>query len=230
MPTAPPPRSSAPTATSSPARLGHEGPGMKARQQFLGRRIPGETWLHRAPAWVKLAAVAALSVLVLATRDALVNAVLIVLIVAVALTARIPLRALAAPVLRIGLIVVAVVAVHLWLTDWVNGLRIASTIVVCVLAAALLMLTTTVGELVAVFEVLASPLRPIGLRPATVGLAAGLVVRSLPVLADLARVAGDSARARSLERSLRARTVPLVLGTVKYAQDTGRALEARGLD
>lgn len=203
---------------------------MKARQQFLGRRIPGETWLHRAPAWVKLAAVAALSVLVLATRDALVNAVLIVLVVAVALTARIPLRALAAPVLRIGLIVVAVVAVHLWLTDWVNGLRIASTIVVCVLAAALLMLTTTVGELVAVFEVLASPLRPVGLRPATVGLAAGLVVRSLPVLADLARVAGDSARARGLERSLRARTVPLVLGTVKYAQDTGRALEARGLD
>ena len=32
-----------------------------------------------------------------------------------------------------------------------------------------------------------------------------------------------------LEASLTARTVPLVLGAVKYAQDTGRALEARGL-
>ena len=202
---------------------------MKARQRFLGRRIPGDSWLHRAPAWAKLAGVATLSIIVLATRDAAANAVLIAVIVAVALTARLPLRELVAPVLRIGLIIVGVVAVHLWLTDWSNGARIASTIVVCMLAAALLMLTTTIGELVTVFEVLARPLRFIGLQPATVGLAAGLVVRSLPVLADLARVAGDSARARGLETSLAARTVPLVLGAVKYAQDTGRALEARGL-
>lgn len=202
---------------------------MRARQRFLGRRIPGDSWLHRAPAWAKLGGVAALSIVVLATRDAVVNAGLIVLIVAVALTARLPLREVIAPVLRIGLIIVGVIAVHLWLTDWLNGARIASTIVVCILAAALLMLTTTIGELVAVFEVIAWPLRFVGLQPATVGLAAGLVVRSLPVLADLARVAGDSARARGLEASVTARTVPLVLGAVKYAQDTGKALEARGL-
>ncbi|SMY12289.1 energy-coupling factor transporter transmembrane component T family protein [Brevibacterium jeotgali] len=202
---------------------------MKARQRFLGRRIPGHSWLHRSPAWTKLGGVASLSVIVLATRDAQVNAGLIVLIVAAALSARLPLRELVAPVWRIGLIIVAVVAAHLWLTDWTTGLRLSSTIVVCILAAALLMLSTTVGELIAVFEVLAWPLRFVGLRPATVGLAAGLVVRSLPVIADLARVAGDSARARGLDASLRARTIPLVLGTVKYAQDTGRALEARGL-
>src|SRR5699024_4414963 len=202
-------------ATSSPARPRREsegfrresarhgpargdargGPIVKARQRFLGRRVPGDSWLHRAPAWAKLAGVAALSIVVLATRDAAVNVVLIAVIIAVALTARLPLREVVAPVLRIGLIIVGVVAVHLWLTDWINGARIASTIVVCMLAAALLMLTTTIGELVTVFEVLARPLRFIGLQPATVGLAAGLVVRSLPVLADLARVAGDSARA-----------------------------------
>lgn len=203
---------------------------MRARQRFLGRRVPGDSWLHRSPAWTKLAGVAGLSVSVLATRDAQVNAGLIVLIVAVAVSARLPLRELASPVLRVGLIIVTVFAAHLWLTDWATGLRISSTIVVCILAAALLMLTTTVGELIAVFEILAWPLRFVGLRPATVGLAAGLVVRSLPVIADLARVAGDSARARGLDASLRARTIPLVLGTVKYAQDTGRALEARGLD
>jgi biotin transport system permease protein len=80
-----------------------------------------------------------------------------------------------------------------------------------------------------VFEVLARPLGVVGLPSESVGLAAGLVVRSLPVIADLARVSGDAARARGLEASVTARTVPLVLGAVKYAQDTGRALEARGL-
>ena len=202
---------------------------MKARQRFLGRRVPGDSWLHRTPAWAKLAGVAALSVLVLLTRDPVVNAGLIAVIVVLALTARLPLRELLAPVLRIWLIVAGVLVVHLWLTDWLTGARIASTIVACVLAAALLMLTTTIGELIAVFEILARPLALVGLPVESVGLAAGLVVRSLPVIADLARVSGDAARARGLEASPAARTVPLVLGAVKYAQDTGRALEARGL-
>jgi biotin transport system permease protein len=191
--------------------------------------VPGDSWLHRTPAWTKLAGVAALSVLVLLTRDAVVNAGLLVLVAVLALSARLPLRELLAPVLRIWLIVAGVVVIHLWLTDWLTGARIASTILVCVLAAALLMLTTTVGELIAVFEVLARPLGVVGLPSESVGLAAGLVVRSLPVIADLARVSGDAARARGLEASVTARTVPLVLGAVKYAQDTGRALEARGL-
>jgi biotin transport system permease protein len=190
--------------------------------------VPGDSWLHRTPAWTKLAGVAALSVLVLLTRDAVVNAGLLVLVAVLALSARLPLRELLAPVLRIWLIVAGVVVIHLWLTDWLTGARIASTILVCVLAAALLMLTTTVGELIAVFEVLARPLGVVGLPSESVGLAAGLVVRSLPVIADLARVSGDAARARGLEASVTARTVPLVLGAVKYAQDTGRALEARG--
>lgn len=202
---------------------------MRARQEFLGRRVPGDGWLHRTPAWSKVAGVATLSILVLLTRDAIVNGVLIAVVLAVGMSGRLPLRALLAPVLRLTLLIAVVVGIHLLLTDWQNGLRIASTIAVCVLAASLLMLTTTVGELIAVFEALATPLRWVGLPPEQVGLAAGLVVRSLPVIADLARVTGDSARARGLERSLTARTVPLVLGAVTYAQDTGRALEARGL-
>lgn len=203
---------------------------MRQRQQFLGRRIPGDGWLHRLPAGWKLGGIAALSVIVLLFRDARVNAVLIAVVLLAALTARLPLQRVLAPLLRIWFIFVAVVLIHLWLTDWPNGLRIVSTIMVCILAASLLMLTTSIAQLLTVFRALASPLRYVGGSPERVGLAAALMVRSLPVLADLARVSGDSARARGLERNLRARTVPLVLGAVKYAQDTGRALEARGLD
>ena len=40
---------------------------------------------------------------------------------------------------------------------------------------------------------------------------------------------GDAARARGLERSVRARTIPVVLSAVAYARRTGDALAARGL-
>src|SRR5690606_4753086 len=142
-----------------------------------GRRVPGASWLHRTPAGPKLAGVAALSVLVLRTRDPGVNGRRIAGSGVLALTARLPPRDLLAPILRTVLIVAGGPVAPLWLTDWLAGARIASTIVACVLAAALLMLTTTIGELIAVFEVLARPLAVVGLPAESVGLAAGLVVR-----------------------------------------------------
>lgn len=203
---------------------------MRQRQQFLGRMVPDDGWMHRLrPGW-KLGGVAALSVVVLLFRDAGVNAVLLAVVLLAAVTARVPLRSALAPLLRIWFVFAAVALIHLVLTDWETGLRVASTIAVCLLAASLLMLTTSVAQLLTVFRTLAAPLRWVGADPERVGLAAALMVRSLPVVADLARVSGDSARARGLERNLRARTVPLVLGAVKHAQDTGRALEARGLE
>ena len=38
-----------------------------------------------------------------------------------------------------------------------------------------------------------------------------------------------AARARGLDSSIKARIVPAILRSVKYAQDTGRALDARGI-
>jgi biotin transport system permease protein len=202
---------------------------VKKRQQFLGRYLPGGGWLHRLPAGWKLIGVAALSLLVLVFRDPRVSTILIVAVLAIGLSARLPIREILAPVRRIWLIVVIIIGFHLIITDAWTAFRIVSTLLVCVLTAGLLMLTSTVGQLLSVFEKLAAPMRIFGVRPQRVGLTATLMVRSLPFIADLAGVAADSARARGLERSLRARTVPLVLGTVKYATDTGRALDARGL-
>ncbi|GAA4282884.1 energy-coupling factor transporter transmembrane protein EcfT [Brevibacterium daeguense] len=202
---------------------------MKKRQQFLGRYLPGSGWLHRLPTGWKLIGVAVLSLLVLVFRDPRVSTVLIAAVLAMGLSARLPIREILAPVRRIWLIVVIIIAFHVVITDAWTAYRIVSTLLVCVLAAGLLMLTSTVGQLLGVFEKLATPMRILGVRPERVGLTAALMVRSLPFIADLSGIAADSARARGLERSVRARTVPLVLGAVKYATDTGRALDARGL-
>ena len=188
---------------------------MRARQRW--RRVPGDSWLHRSPAWTKLAGVAALSVVVLATRDAQVNVGLLVLIVAVAVSARLPLRELVAPVLRIGLIIVAVFAAHLWLTDWATGLRLSSTIVVCIMAAALLDAHDDGGR--ADRGVRGPRVAAAVRRPATGNRRPGRRAGGPqpPRLSPTSRGSPwRSARARGLEGSRGAvRTIPLVLGTVK---------------
>lgn len=202
---------------------------MRRRQQFLGRYLPGNGWLHRTPAWAKFAGLAVMSLVVLIARNPWVSLAAIAVVVVIALTARIPLREVLRPVRRVWLIIAVIIAFQLLVADPWAALRIATTILACVLAAGLLMLTSTVGQLLDVFGRIAVPLRLFGIAPARVALAAALMVRSLPYIADLTAVTGDSARARGLERDLRARTLPVILGAVKYAHDTGCALDARGL-
>ena len=54
-------------------------------------------------------------------------------------------------------------------------------------------------------------------------------MRAIPGVQELARDTAEAAESRGLGRSLRARTVPLVLRTVAQAQLTGEALAARGI-
>ncbi|GAA2000848.1 energy-coupling factor transporter transmembrane protein EcfT [Brevibacterium samyangense] len=203
---------------------------MKPRATLLGRYLPIDTWLHRAPPLLKFLVLAGLSVLVLAFRDLWLNLGVCTVVLGLGFSARIPARALFSALRAVWILVLALAVFHVLVNGIEAALDVTSTILVCVLAAGLVLVTTSLTELLGVFTALARPLAVFGVRPARVGLAAVLMVRSVPRLAGLARTARDSARARGIERSVRARTVPVVLGTVVHAQQTGRALEARGLD
>ncbi|MCQ9384536.1 CbiQ family ECF transporter T component [Brevibacterium moorei] len=202
---------------------------MKRRPEFLGGYVQRRGWLHAIPTLAMLGIVFALSIVVMILRDPVVNVGLAVVVVACGLSARLPLSRLLAPLSRVWLLLVALVAVQLVFQGWYVGLQVATTLLTCLLAGGLLLLTNTIAELLAAFTVLARPLRLVGVNPERVALAAALMVRSIPYLADLFAMTGRAAAARGLEGDIRARTVPVFLRSVQYAYDTGRALDARGL-
>ncbi|MVT26605.1 energy-coupling factor transporter transmembrane protein EcfT [Nesterenkonia alkaliphila] len=203
---------------------------MPAREQVLGRRAPGNGFLHRSPAGLKVAMLALFTALVLVAREPVVSAGGVVLVLLTALAAQVPLRMLLALLRRLWLLLVVLAALQLLLNDPLTGAEVLSRILATLLAAQLLILTTAPAELVAVLRVLLAPLRVLGLEPGRVALAALVMLRSIPFLADQFRMAGRQAAARGLERNLKARTLPLLLGAVEHARDTGRALSARGID
>lgn len=202
---------------------------MRRRQQFLGVCSPRRGWLHMAPVGLKFASLTVLTLVVMLARNPFVNAGLIVALVIIGLTAKMGLGQILGPIRRMWLIFVLLVAFHVFLSDWWNAARIITVMITCVVGAQIFMLSTPLSVLLDLFNMLVKPLKFVGVRPQVPALAAAIAVRSVSYLADLADTAKDAASARGLENDIRARTVPVMLGAVKYAQDTGRALEARGI-
>lgn len=195
----------------------------------LGLYSPGSTWLHRlSPGW-KIFALAVLSVALTVWRTPVVGlsalAVAVLLLVASGARLRQTARAL---------LPVVVVAVVLGLFQWWSrglsvALAVSGTLLALVVAATVVTVTSPADRVLDTVVRVAGPLRRVGVSPEVVGLTVTLMLRSVPLLVELAWEVRDAARARGLERSPRAYLVPFVLRTVARAHRTGDALAARGI-
>ncbi len=119
---------------------------------------------------------------------------------------------------------------HLVVSGWRRAVVVVGTIVVLVLLAGLVTLTTRITALVEVVVTCAGPLRRVGVDPERLGLLLALGIRSVPVVVGLAHEVRDAQRARGLTASPRAFAVPLVVRSLRHADRLGEALVARGAD
>lgn len=203
---------------------------LRPRDQVFGLTAPGSSFLHRAPAGLKVAVLAVVLVAVIVVREPAVSLMTIMGVVVLAAAARISARLLLILLRRVWILLAAVLAAQLILNDPATALEVMTRVLAGLLAAHLMILTTPTQALLGVFRVIVAPLRLLGARPGRIVLAALVMLRAIPYLADQFHLAERQARARGLERNIRARTVPVLLAAVAYARDTGRALSARGIE
>jgi biotin transport system permease protein len=191
--------------------------------------VPGV--LHRTPAGIKLAVLAALSVLLFAVPELPVAAVALAVVVVLALAgARLTPRQLFAQLRPVWLWLVGLLVFHLIVTDLVTGAVAVLRLATLVLAAALVTTTSRVAELVAVIEWLCAPLQLIGVRPARIGLAIAMTLRFIPLIAERAERIREAQAARGATRPLFLSLVPLLVQVLQLAHTTAEALDARGAD
>jgi biotin transport system permease protein len=197
---------------------------------LLGSYLPGDSIVHRAPAGLKLA-VLAVGLLVLGiVRTPATVVVAGVLTLAVGLATRLGARVLWAQVRPVLIVAVIVGALQVWLTGPLQAAVVVGWLIVAVLAAGLVTVTTPLADILDAVVAVTRPLRLVGVDPERVALVLALAVRSVPVVAGLARDVQEARLARGAGRSVRAFAVPLVIRTVRYADRLGEALAARGVD
>lgn len=189
---------------------------------------PRRTVLHRWPAGVKLALLAAVSLLLFRLPPAgLAIAALALAGIYLALghdLARAGLRAL----LPLWPFVLVLAVWHAFGGTLALGGVLILRMMLAVAAANLVTLTTSLSEMIAVIERLLSPLRRFGLDPRAVALAMALVIRFAPLLLERQRGIAMAWRARSHRRPGWRTALPLTLSALDEADQVAEALRARG--
>ena len=204
---------------------------MNAQVSLLGLYQPGEGWLFRAGVGWKYLIMLALSIPALVlqqwplTVSSLMATVLLLFSSGIGLV-----RAL-----RIGwvmwLLLAALTAYHLVVLNPGAAVVQPGNLLLAILAARLLTLTTSTPELLSALASALRPLRFIGLKPDSIALMVALMIRSIPylIVVCVRRHRRTPRTGRGAERNPVALLVPVVLGAVAHAERTGEALAARGI-
>ncbi|GGF52101.1 ABC transporter permease [Azorhizobium oxalatiphilum] len=195
--------------------------------------LPGRSPLHRLPAGVKLAALALASIALLPAKSLplLVFGLALVLLAYAALgrraLARLTLLRPLAPVLAFMLLLQA------WAGGWtpaglMDGIAVTVRVLLMVLLADLVTLSTALEDMMAVLERLLAPLRRFGVSPRKLALAVALVIRFVPVLLAAWRGREEAWRARSTRRPSFSLLPGFLAHTLRLADQVAEALDARG--
>lgn len=196
----------------------------------LGIYRPGRSQVHRLAAGAKLAALVAAGVgSVFLDRPGQVAAALGLVALGYAV-AHLPPRVLLQQARPLLWVLLLVGAFHVFVNGWERAVVVTGVILALVLLAGLVTLTTRTSDLIDALVRALAPLRRLGVDPQRIGLLLALGIRSVFVVAHIAEEVRDAQRARGLTASPRAYAVPLIIRSLRHADELGEALVARGAD
>lgn len=191
---------------------------------------PGRSPLHRLPAGAKLIGLAVLALAVsLYPHGALSAGVVLALIPAVYALGGFGPAEWARQAWAVRWIVLFMVVTQLIFLTPLDAFVNTTRVFAVILFAALLTLTTRSTDLLDALQRGLAPLRRFGVDPWRVGLTLSLTIALVPVIADLARRVREAQRARGVRLGVRA-VVPLLVLSLRHADDVADALAARGLE
>ncbi|KNH15611.1 cobalt transporter [Arthrobacter sp. ZBG10] len=202
---------------------------MKDHGFLLVTYAPGTSLVHRTPLAVKFLLVFACGVASFVVADWRWSAVALAALAALFLLSGAGFRRLWRAVRALVPVLLVIGLFQGWQLGAPTAARIVVNILVCVVAASILTVSTPVQRLLDGVVAAVRPLQRFGADPERFALTIGIMLRSIPYIAGTFADVRDSAKARGLERNPRALVLPVFISSVAYARRTGEALAARGL-
>lgn len=196
----------------------------------LSDYVPGNSFIHRLPSGIKILFLALVGTLLF------VFPLLAIVLSTLAVVAVFyPLAGIGPRIMLLQLkpllwVLVLLFAVQWWMVDWLSGVLVVARLSALLLLAALVTLTTRTTDMIDALESGLSWLRFLRINPAKVSLALSLALRFIPVLAAITAEVREAQKARGLDRSVIAVAIPVIVRTLKMADDIAAALEARAYD
>lgn len=195
---------------------------------MLGLYRPRDTPLHHAPAWFKVIALISLSVITVMVSDPVTSVGIMCACVLLLISTEPPAKATLYAMLTTLIIAGLSASLHVWRGDWARATDIAADLIGIVALALAVTCSTSMEAMLDFVSRAARPIRFL-LPPETLGLMFALMLRAIPEVARLYLESRMAARARGLDRSIRAVVFPTTTRTVGFSLQLGQALHARGI-
>ncbi|GAA3406457.1 energy-coupling factor transporter transmembrane component T family protein [Pseudarthrobacter polychromogenes] len=202
---------------------------MRGHGFLLANYVPGQSFIHRAPLWLKFLLVFGCGLASFIVVDWRVSLAVLAGLCCLFLLTGAGLKKLWAAIRPLAAVLAVIGVFQWWMLGAPTAARIILNILVCVVAASLLTATTPVQRLLDGVVRAAGPFKRFGADPERFALTIAIMLRSIPYIAGTFADVRDSARARGLERNPRALILPVFITSVAFARQTGEALAARGL-
>ena len=191
----------------------------------------GNSWLHRIPAGRKLLA---LTLLLLAIsiwgRGAIALGAGAVLCQLAFLAAGFGIAGFARQIWAMRWLLLVMLVPGLIFLPWQTALNNTARLVECVLLASVFSFTTKTADLLKTIERAATPLRRVGVNPASIGLVLTMTISSIPLILKFAGNVREAQMARGVQPNIVRTTVPLLVASLKHSDDFAEALMARGVE
>ncbi|WP_113435330.1 energy-coupling factor transporter transmembrane component T family protein [Rhizobium sp. SYY.PMSO] len=189
-----------------------------------------DTWLHRLSPRLKLLALTAFGVVLFLTQSIAALACANLVGAALYFRSGLPIGE-ALKRLRPILISIAVLSVFAALVGPLHAAIVtALRLTALALFAATVTATTSMAAFIDEITALAMPLEKIGLlKAADIGLAIGLVIRFVPEILDRYRAIREAHQARGIKIRLATTLAPLIILTLRDADNIAAAIDARGI-
>lgn len=192
--------------------------------------IAGTSRLHRMPAGMKLAALLVAGIVLAVVDGILPLAVTTVLAATVYAATGIGWRTAMTQLRPVMLTAFLVFALTLAFNGLAPATVVLLRILTLMLAGAAVTATTTTGAFIDVITAAARPLERIGLANARdIGLAIGLVIRFVPEILSRYEAIRDAHRARGLKVRPGTILIPLIILTLRNADEIAAAIDARAI-
>tara|TARA_Y100001960_G_scaffold323695_1_gene402593 strand:+ start:600 stop:1229 length:630 start_codon:yes stop_codon:yes gene_type:complete len=197
---------------------------------MLSLYVPGDTVIHRVPAGIKLLILVIGSMALFVISNITLHVAELLSIAILFQIARLPWKDTLRQLRTALIFMIPIFLFHVFLTDWILGLETILRILVLLMLAILITLTTKVSDMMDVLEWAVFPLKQLGVNPSKVSMMLSMVIRFIPMMMREAQEILEAQRARGLERNAIALLMPLLIKTLKMADDLSEAIEARAYD
>lgn len=192
--------------------------------------VEGNGPLHRASAGMKLGGLALAGTVLFVIHTPVVLAVSLLVAATAYFTAGLPLRAALARLKPTLWSLVFLMILNLFLLPWQEVGILAMRILALVFAAAAVTATTPLADMMQAVDRLLRPLERMGLlRAGDAGLALGLCLRFIPDVIGRYHALAEAHKARGLKMRFATVIGPLIILTLKQADEVAAAIDARGL-